>query len=158
MKRMLSCLFLIPVLLCMLLLSACGKASVTKNIKELSGLDLSGCRVVSSDDTHGGWLGDGATTIHFDCSQMIDSVLQQTDSWRNLPLSENLQRMMYSGNSLAQECGIPAVEHGRYFFVDRQSETDIHSDRDLFARPSFNFTLLILDTDHDQLYYFKFDT
>ena len=146
MKRMLSCLFLIPVLLCMLLLSACGRASVTKNVKELSGLDISGCRVVSSEDTHG-WLGDGAATVQFDCSQMIDSVLQQTDSWRNMPLSENLQRMMYSGNSLAKEHGIPHVEHGRYFFVDRQSETDIHSDRNLFARPSFNFTLLILDTD-----------
>lgn len=158
MKRMLSCFLLIPALLCALLLTACGRSSVTGDIRAISGLDLSGCRVISSKDTHGGWLGDGAATVQFDCSQMLDSVLQQTDSWRNMPLSENLQQMMYSGNGLAQEFGIPTVTNGRYFFIDRQAETDIYSDRNLFARPSYNFTLLILDTDSSQLYYFKFDT
>lgn len=158
MKRMLSCFLLIPALLCVLLIAGCGRNSVTRDIKAISGLDLSGCKVISSEDTHGGWLGDGTTAIQFDCTQVIDSVLQQTEGWRNMPLSENLRRIMYEGNGLAKECGIPTVANGRYFFLDRQAETDIYSDRNLFSRPSFNFTLLILDTDSSQLYYLKFDT
>ena len=44
-------------------------------------------------------------------------------------------------------------------FIDRHdSVTDEHSDKDLFSRYSFNFTIVFYDLDTNYFYYYEFDT
>lgn len=158
------------ILLLVLFLTCVGCAqsvSYHAYVRDLCGLDLADCGVVSSKDTHGGFHGDGALMVEFDCSQISDFVLQQISAWHPLPLSENLRLIMYGGvkndtvyaHKLAEHYGLPEVRNGYYFFHDRHAmSTDPASDRDLLSRGSWNFTLLIFNADTAHLYLFEYDT
>lgn len=94
-------------------------------------------------------------------------ILEQLKYWEKLPLSENLQLIMYGGEKdsttysykLGNQNGIPKITNGYYYFLDRHNEaTNKHSDKDLFDRYSFNFTIALYDIDTKIFYYYKFDT
>ena len=137
-------------------------------VQELSGLDITESVIVSEEDSHGGFLGDGVLTVKFDCTEISDSVLQQIQHWNALPLSKNIRLIMYGGSeyginfdgyNLAEEYGIPYVENGCYYFRDRHSEsTDPTIDTNLLSRSSYNFSLLLYDLDKSILYLFEYDT
>ncbi len=156
-----------------LLLSGCGVlrlafylATADKNADRTAmGFDPSEFAVVHEEDTHGGFHGDGYTSLILDCSSASDKALSLVSEWTPLPLSENLELIMYGGvrdgvtygYELAEEAHWPHIEHGYYRFNDRQSE-DPSDDSGLFGRYSFHFELAVYDTDSHTLYYFKFDT
>lgn len=123
--------------------------------------------VVEELDTHGGFHGDGSYYLILDCSNNKEKALEIVEDWNKLPLSENLNLIMYGGNKdgvtygyeLAEEAHIPKIENGYYIFEDRSSEsTDSADDTELFDRYSFNFSIAIYDSDTDKIYYFEFDT
>ena len=143
------------------------ESSHIEYVQELSGLEITDSVIVREEDSHGGFLGDGSLIIEFDCSELSDSVLEQTKHWNSLPLSENLQLIMYGGTkgntyyayNLAEEHSISEIIKGSYYFWDRHSEsTDPTSDTNLFSRSSYNFSLLLYDSDESILYLFEFDT
>ncbi|MBR2896114.1 MAG: hypothetical protein IKC03_10740 [Oscillospiraceae bacterium] len=138
------------------------KSSHPEYVQKLSGLDISDSTIVSVEDTHGGLHGDGDLIVKFDCTEIADSVIEQMASWRTLPMTEPLQNFMYGGDrfvGIADRMSIPKVTNGYYFFWDRHSEsTDPTSDRELLDRHSFNFTLILYDADHSQLYLLELDT
>lgn len=131
-------------------------------VQKLSGVDLSGCTIVSVADTHGGFHGDGDLIVQFDCTEIADSVVEQMADWKTLPMTGPLQSFMYGGEryiGVAEKLGIPEVANGYYFFWDRHSEsTDPTSDSELNDRSSWNFTVLLFDAENSQLYLFEFDT
>lgn len=158
-------------LVCAIILSGCTAVYVifsqfeTKTPQEsvhaLCGLDITESTIIFYEDSHGGFLGDGALTVAFDCSQISDSVTEQIKQWNNMPLSHNLQEIMYDniGYNLAEKNQIPKISSGYYYFTDRHSESNNpFSDTDLFNRASYNFSLLIYDSDSYTLYFFEFDT
>ena len=159
MKRIL-CLLLAGALLC---LAGCGSLSkAERNIKKRTGvgLDLSGCRVVSEKDSHGGFLGDGEYLLVLDCSGSEDKLLAQTGDWSDLPLSDNIRTVLYDWG-VAENCGMPAVSEGRWYFYDRFADDaalDRRSDAKLLSRPAENFSLLLYDSGNSILYYFEMDT
>lgn len=123
--------------------------------------------VVEEMDTHGGFHGDGSYYLILDCSNNVDAALSNVANWNQLPLSENLNLIMYGGEkdgmtyvyNLSEEAHIPAIENGCYCFKDRHSEAnDASDDSGLFSRASFNFSLAVYDCDTNRLYYFEFDT
>lgn len=121
--------------------------------------------VVDEADSHGGFHGDGSYYLILDCSENREKAVENIKGWKQLPLSSNLQLIMYGdesgayGYNLAEVAKIPEVTNGYYYFCDRHSEsTDSSDDTNLFARASFNFTLAIYDSDADRMYYFEFDT
>ena len=123
--------------------------------------------VLEESDTHGGFLGDGLYVLTLDCAQNRDKALATVSTWKTLPLSENLQLMLYGGErngtiygyDLAQEAGIPQIDNGWYRFEDRHDQSkDPADDTELFGRFSYNFSLAIYDADADRLYYLEFDT
>lgn len=102
-----------------------------------------------------------------DCSGNKEKALENLSNWTQLPLSENLNLIMYGGErdgisygyNLAEKAKIPAVENGYYYFYDRHSKsTDSSDDSELFSRASFNFSIAVYDSDTDKMYYFDFDT
>lgn len=123
--------------------------------------------VVDEADTHGGFYEDGSYYLILDCSENREKALENVKGWKELPLSKNLNLIMYGGEkdgmtygyNLAEEAKIPEIENGYYYFCDRHSEsTDASDDTNLLTRASFNFTLAIYDSDADRMYYFEFDT
>lgn len=136
--------------------------SHTEYLQKNSGLDLSGCTVISAEDTHGGFHGDGVLIVTIDCTEIASSVFQQTEDWNSLPLSDDLQSFLYGGECTlgnGDRAGIPELTNGRYFFWDRHSQSaDPTSDRELFERSSLNFSLVLYDTDRSRLYLFELDT
>lgn len=123
--------------------------------------------VVEELDTHGGFHGDGSYYLILDCANNKEEVLKIVKDWKKLPLSENLNLIMYGGEKdgvtygyeLAEEAHIPKIENGYYIFKDRSSESiDTTNDSELFDRCSFNFSIAIYDCDAEKMYYFEFDT
>lgn len=136
-------------------------------IKKEIDLDISNCNILLNNDTHGGFLGDGEYIVKADCSNNSKDILSQITNWNEFPLSKNLRLIMYGGYKgdmyygyeLAEKNGIPEIENGYYLFIDRHDGvTDEHSDKDLFSRYSFNFTIAFYDLDTNYFYYYEFDT
>lgn len=123
--------------------------------------------VVEEMDTHGGFVGDGSYYLILDCSDNTEDALSIVADWNELPLSENLNLIMYGGEKddvtygydLSEEAHMPVIENGYYYFEDRHSEAkDVSDDSELFSRASFNFSLAVYDSETNRLYYFEFDT
>lgn len=158
-------------ILCMLLagalllgLAACGslsKAERTIQKRAQVDLDLSGCRIVSETDTHGGFLGDGEYLLVLDCSGNEEKILSQIGEWPAFPLSDNLREVLYAWG-IAEKNGIPQISSGAWWFTDRFGDAsaalDRHSDANLLSRPAENFSLLLYDAEHSRLYYYELDT
>ncbi len=152
------------IVLCLIVsLSACSSnVSYQEQVNNICGLDITG------STSHGVFLGNGALTVEFDCTEISESVMQKMKDWEILPLSENLQLIMYGGTrngvsydgyNLAERYGIPEISNGCYFFLDRHSEaSNVNDVASLFDRGSFNFSLLLYDFDNAKLYFFEFDT
>lgn len=156
MKRVIVLLAVLSVLL-----SGCGGQ------RDVFGFFPQEFDVLEESDTHGGFLGDGLYVLTLDCAQNRDKALATVSTWKTLPLSENLQLMLYGGErngtiygyDLAQEAGIPQIDNGWYRFEDRHDQSkDPADDTALFNRFSYNFSLAIYDADADRLYYLEFDT
>lgn len=157
MKRVIVLLAVLSVLL-----SGCGGQ------RDVFGFVPQEFDVLEESDTHGGFLGDGLYVLVLNCTQNRDKALETVSAWNTLPLSENLQLMLYGGTKdgisygdygLAQEAGIPQIDNGWYRFEDRHDQSkDPADDTDLFDRFSYNFSLAVYDAEADQLYYLEFDT
>lgn len=123
--------------------------------------------IEDSDDT--GFFGDGTESLILDCSENSEKSREIVKDWNPMPLSENLELIMYGGTkngiyygyNLAERVNWPRIENGVYKFIDRHDlakENERTDDTYIFARYSFNFTLAAYDYDTDIYYYFEFDT
>ena len=131
------------------------------------GFKLTEFTVVEEKDTHGGFQGEGSYYLILDCSQNSNRAHEITQGWKELPLSNNLDLVMYGGEkdgvsygyNFAEEAHWPTISNGVYKFVDRHSESvDKSDDTNLLNRYSFNFSVAVYDLDTDTLYYFEMDT
>jgi len=118
-------------------------------------------------DTHGGFHGDGSYYLILDCLENTEKAYEIIADWQELPLTENLQIVMYGGvkdrvsyaYGFSEEAHWPNISNGVYKFVDRHSDsTDESDDTELLNRFSFNFSMAVYDLDTDTLYYFEIDT
>lgn len=122
--------------------------------------------VVREEDTHGGFLGDGTYLLVLDCAANREQAREKVGTWRELPLSEDLELMMYGGERNGTryygshlEGFLPEIENGWYCFRDRHDKsTDSTDDSQLWGRGSFNFSLAVYDADTDWLYVIELDT
>ena len=148
------------VLMIVTAVSGCtGKKPAEQYVSEQLNCSLPAAEKAEVSDTHGGFHGEGeyAATIRFDTvhGAQLAEQLQNTDGWKTLPL----ELLMYGGSSygyyFADKAGIPKVENGCYYFIDRQQDTERAG---LLYRRSYNFSLAIYDSDENILYYCEIDT
>ena len=144
----------------------------------LSSCDLDGMKVnlyfgfqkddyiVLDEKSERGFHGDGFSRLILDCSENTVEAHKIVDEWKKMPLSENLQLIMYGGEKdgksygfyCAEEAHWPMiVSNGVYKFVDENSD-DESDDTNLFNRSSFNFMIALYDLDTDILYFYEMDT
>ena len=158
-------LLIVAIVLCTFCLFACTNSQKTLD----EGFEF--CKedfvVIEELDTHGGFHGDGSYYLILDCSEKREQAMELIKDWTPLPLTENLQLIMYGGEkdgvnyvyNLAEEAHWPIINNGVYKFVDRHQEAVAKSDdTELFNRYSFNFSIAAYDLDTNTLYYFEFDT
>lgn len=158
---------ILAAILTVALLFALSSCTIAFEAENYFGFSKESYAVVSEEDTHGGFLGDGYYYLVLDCSGNMDAALSIVESWKRLPLSQNLEFLMYGGDKdgttygygLADEVQMPEIENGYYCFEDRHAEAnDSSDDSALLSRASYNFTLAVYDSDTNRLHYFEFDT
>ena len=128
------------------------------------GVNLTDGHTVEEEDTHGGFLGDGDTTLILTFTGENRTALEEeiagADGWKALPLTENLNRVVYEDyfGDLCED--VPQdLTDGWYYFLDRHSEAENpEDDSGLFGRGSYNFTLAIYDKGSGVLYCYEMDT
>ena len=156
---------LIICFLIILILTAC---TMKNNIyTDFCGFQKDDFTIVEESDSHSGVHSDGFYYLVLDCSENQEKVLELLTDWRELPLSENLDLIMYGGEkdgisyeyNLAEKFDVPRIENGYYYFYDRHSEAvNCNDDSGLFDRNSFNFSFALYDVKTQKLYYFEYDT
>ncbi len=141
--------------------------STDKYIKNKIDIDISSCKIIEDEDTHGGFHGDGEYFVKADCKKSNDEILEQLSRWKSFPLSEYLQPIIYGNNEeeldyiggLAAEKGIPKINNGLYYFADRYRGVAIETDgKEIFERASVNYTIAFYDKDLSMFYYYELDT
>ena len=154
----------------MLLLCSCGRIDIKDQKSDLLGIDISSAKIISEEDDHGGFHGDGMTFISLDCEGTdIADQISSDDSWISAPLNDTVRILVYGcedettkiGPYLSDEDGnplIPEIENGYYLLIDRQAEEGKATGADILHRASLNFTLGIYDSDTNRLYYVELDT
>lgn len=134
-------------------------------IQKEIGLDISSCNILKDEDTHGGFLGDGTYFLIANCSNNKENILSQISHWKNFPLTQKLEWVVYGyekdGVEIAKHIpeSIPRIENGYYYFYDRQDDVkDPFNEEKFFDRASYNYTLVLYDKDTNLFYYFELDT
>jgi hypothetical protein len=154
MKQIISLILIVFVVA----LSSCGKEDSLNAFSKQCGIDLTEGTMVSCEDNHGGFQGDGyllAVVQYTDNS--ICEEMEENEHWLELPLSENLQTFLYQpyDDTLA----IPEIKNGYYYFYDTHSDSkDHYDDSRLLDRSSFNFIVALYDMENHTLYWCEYDT
>lgn len=157
---------LFAALAALLLLAGCAVQDVHSQISQELGIDVSGGTMVSSYDTHGGWLGDGTSffAIQFENGAVLEEI-KISSEWSEFPLDDTVQALVYGFSDGTTQIGpmlndneghpiVPEIQNGYYLLIDRQNDAT----EDILHRYSFNFTLGLYDTDTNTLYFCKLDT
>lgn len=127
------------------------------DIAQVLGVSITDGILLQSEDSHGGFLGDGLAYAEVRCS--LD--MPESEYWHELPLSDDLSKLISRNGLLDSGAGRslapPETENGYYFFMD-EFDGDSPDDSQVLGRHSYNFTLAIYDADSNVLYYYELDT
>ena len=167
-------------LILVLCLTAACSASPGDGLTALcrsSELDLSAAEVVSDQNGHGGFHGDGTRLTVLAFKEGPDAAALEGAGWKPLPLDETTEiavfgvTTMETGENEATEVTvgpyipyeegmepIPRVLHGYGFFEDRYPSDGPEKEKAFLDRGAFNFTVALYDSDTDTLYYCEVDT
>lgn len=87
---------IVLLLLMILSLVGCGKKDIQSDISDSLGIDVSKGTVLTDSDSRGGFHGDGMMfqQITFEDSMLSDEI-KDNDSWKPLPLSQNIEALVY---------------------------------------------------------------
>lgn len=142
-------------------------ATAQARVGRALGLALDTATVLTEQDDHGGFHGDGQTFIAL---QLAENGLPDRAGWAALPLDRNAAVLLYGettetasrGPYLHDEAGnplLPPVAHGCWCFRDRQAaQGEELSAEAVLGRPSMNWTAAVYDADARILYYMELDT
>lgn len=155
----------------LLMIVGCSAKSNQNYIAKQINITIPDTLSIEQTDDHGGFHGDGKrfAKIEFDKENSLKvlSQIEKGGRWKKMPLTENLNLIMYGGvknnieygYKLAKEFGIPEIKNGYWCFIDRHFDsTNTESDTEIFDRYSFNFTISMYDIENNTLYYCEFDT
>lgn len=143
-------LFLTIIIFIVYLIMLPSEENVYEKIGKELRFDTSDCEIIKSEDSHGGFHGDGETYIILNCQNNPLKLFE----WKSLPLPSNLNK------TLNKEQEISKVEEGYYYFVNTfnryyNTGIDIHDESSLSMN---NYLIEIYDKKNNFLYYYEFDS
>lgn len=158
--------FSLAILFFLFAFSACGSKSVQETVSAELGIDASGGKEISATDTHGGFHGDGVSSValSFNDLSVLDEIKGNAE-WKAFPLDDTVQALVYGVNDETSSIGpfindgtgnplVREIQNGYYILIDRQKDQET----DILERSSFNVTVGLYDTDTNTLYYCTLDT
>lgn len=141
-----------------------------RNISRELGIDICGGEIVKSEDTHGGFHGDGhlLVSVKF-TNDKVGKELASSKEWQAFPLDAAAQTLLYGREIEGGRVGpfvtdrdgnrlVPPVRNGYYWLRDRQPESENQIKRDGATNGLRNFTIVVYDKQENMLYYCKMDT
>ena len=158
-----------------LALGGCGGAAPQEEVGEALGVDCSAGELVSEEDSHGGFHGDGLSCVQlrFPDDSFLDEIRGRL-GWDPLPMEEGAAALAYGvtreGDGWVEQQGpfltrdgetiLPEAEKGWYYFLDRHREAgeDPYDPAPVLGRASLNFTLALYDEETRTLWYCEMDT
>ena len=149
---------------CFLLLTSCGTGRAElRAYSKLLGVDLIDGEIISYEDNHGGFLGDGfMLCVSKYSDNKVEEQIKNSEKFNKYPLSKNLSNFLYGEDwdmSFDSSLKIPRFENGYFYFCNRHSDAKYtYTDDDLFDTVSFNFTFILYDCDTDLAYTCDYDT
>lgn len=154
---------IILVLIVMMLILNIYSLMPQKNILKTIDIDNK-CNIKKEINTHSGFNGDGDYFAKIKCNKI--NYKELSSNWKKLPLTSNISEVMKMEQCNGNDCknvykkySIPNVKNGYYYFLDRHSKSkNKYDDSNLNKRSSINFSLAILDTDTNIIYYYELDT
>lgn len=160
-------LIIISIVCGVMLFFSINSCSFNKKITNISyniDLNIRNCKIENDIDNHGGFLGDGDYFAKIICNEKEDNEIKMT--WKKLPLSEELQKVMEikkchddGCKDVFEEYSIPKIENGYYNFLNRQVDAkDKRNDQEINNQISYNFSVAIYDGDNKIIYYYELDT
>lgn len=158
---------LLLLLITTILLTSCKPHfSASDYLKEQINIDITDCIVLRDNDSHN-IFGIGETIIEANCKYDKENIEKQIKDYNKLPLSENLQYIMYQEEKkdeneelyqLAKNNKIPEIKDGYYYFINRYNKRELkYDDKDIFEDISLKFTLVLYDSSTNILYYYEYD-
>lgn len=105
-------IFSLAIMLALFSLTACGSSSTQDTISAELGIDVSGGEELSTSDTHGGFHGDGVSSValSFSDSNVLDEIKENTE-WKPFPLDETVQALVYGVKDETSSIG-PFINDG----------------------------------------------
>lgn len=131
------------------------------------GADVSTAEVISDDDSHGGFHGDGERYLEFQfADDSFENTIKKDHTWHALPMQDDVIEALLYGKTMGEitygpylQAEMPEIEKGYYFFYDRHAEgNDPFDTAKVLGRSSMNFTVALYDTESDTLYFAELDT
>ena len=162
MKKIIQCLLGICIIT--ILISACQSYD---DISVMLGADVNSAKVIFSENSHGGFHGDGEKYLIFKFDDdSFENTIKEDNTWHKLPVADDaVTALLYGLETPEMTYGpyinqdIPKVSNGYYFFYDRHADRINPFDAsDVLNRGSINFTAALYDADTDTLYYMELDT
>lgn len=159
------------IILILSLLGCSGSKSDDENIFNNIGLNIvenENTTLITKKEREPSFHGDGIDfyVYEFKNSDEILKQVEENKEWKNLPLRENINSVVYGGNGyspfVTDDDGhklIPPIKNGYYYFYNTSEDAkDKTDDTYLKNAFSYNFIIAIFDTDTNMLYYVKLDT
>ena len=152
-KNVFTAVFLITVIICFICVMLAvnqqknqPKKRLTDGISKALSIDVTDGTVLYSEDSHGGFHGDGMsfTKIQFKSRVCLEEIENSAD-WSRLPLPEEMSVLLYGGK-------IAGLSY------EPLTDTPKSEKENFLERGSYNFDLAIYDADTDIMYYIVFDT
>lgn len=138
-----------------------------EDISLMLGADVGSAKVVSGNDSHGGFHGDGERYMEFQFEDdTFEDTIKEDNTWHALPVQEDAIEALLYGKTIGSitygpylQSGMPKIEKGYYFFYDRHAESaDPFDPSRVLGRSSLNFTVALYDAESDTLYFAEMDT
>ena len=144
-------------LLCLGILTGCGRRDEKEMVGRALGMDLSEGRVVRFWDDHGGFHGDGTVF----CEMLLEDLVPGKE-WKQLPYPTEIEEFLSATENFFSEGDgsvLPEVTEGFYYFENRAYGAGDHFDpTGVNGQASYNVTLAIYDAGAEVLYYLEVDT
>ena len=165
--------YIIVIILLILLLVIFIMQLIDKNMKKKYifnqvGVDVSNAKLIYKYNNYSGFSGDVISCYIYEYSKnnSIENDIKKIDTWKELPLSENCEKLVYGSKYIKphisnqnQESFLEKVENGYYCFIDRHIDSKNKlDDTQIFERDSLNLTIAIYDIDTNKFYFLEMNT
>lgn len=161
-KWLLGLILLIIEIFVFLLINYFEKTTFQEFLISKTGLNIYNSKIIE-EKRENGFFGDGYYYVKIDCNTENDKILKQISNWNKLPLTKNLELLLYGSNdynyNLAYNISLGRIENGYYYFINNNTHAiNRYDDKDLFELSSFDFIIVIYDLKDKVLYYYEYNT